>query len=104
MHKKILVGHSRPESLKPVQNWLEMESHEVFWASNSQDILAWARKNKPDLIILDTILSDSQGWEICHILKKEKLQSWIIIVANRLDALNVLKVREAGADDFVLHV
>lgn len=72
-------------------------------ASNGQEGLEKARTEKPDIIILDTILPDIQGIELCKMIDQlEGVKSNIIIITGHVSAIDVLGVKRAGGFDSVV--
>ncbi|HLD56078.1 MAG TPA: response regulator [Candidatus Omnitrophota bacterium] len=82
---------------------LEQEGYRVLTASRGDSGLDQARKNKPGLIILDLMLPELDGIEICKILKQNEKTAQIPIImltAKSQEADKVLGL-ELGADDYI---
>jgi len=80
MRKKALVIDDNLNSLMLEKDLLEVAGFEVFEAENASRGIAIARKEKPDIIIMDMRLPDMCGSETANILRQDKGTSAIPIV------------------------
>lgn len=80
MRKKALVVDDNGNNLMLEKDLLEVAGFEVFGAENAADGIAIARKEKPDIIIMDVRLPDMRGTEATKILRQDKATSDIPIV------------------------
>ena len=80
MKKKALVVDDNGSSLMLEKDLLEVAGFEVFEAENATDGIAIARREKPDIIILDVRLPDMRGTEAARILRLDKETSAIPII------------------------
>jgi two-component system, OmpR family, phosphate regulon response regulator PhoB len=83
---------------------LRRAGHEVLAASRGQDGLKLARQERPDLIILDLMLPDLAGTEVCKALKREDGTAGmpIIMLTARGEEIDRVLGFELGADDYVV--
>ncbi len=72
MKKKALVIDDNANNLMLEKDLLEVAGFEVFAADNATDSIAIARKEKPDIIIMDVRLPDMRGTEAARILRQDK--------------------------------
>ena len=72
MKKKALVVDDNKNNLMLEKDLLEVAGFEVFEAENATDGIAIARKEKPDIIIMDVRLPDMRGSEAAKILRQDK--------------------------------
>ena len=72
MKKKALVIDDNENNLELEKDLLEVAGFEVFEAENAASGIAIARKEKPDIIIMDVRLSDMRGTEAARILRQDK--------------------------------
>jgi CheY-like chemotaxis protein len=82
---------------------LEMEGHEVIAAVDGQDALDKVRENKPDLILLDVMMPNVNGWEVAEALKGDDGTRHIPIVflsARAMEA-DVRKGTDIGVESYV---
>ena len=80
MRKKALVIDDNGSNLMLEKDLLEVAGFEVFEAENASSGIAIARKEKPDIIIMDIRLPDMRGSEAARILRQDKETSVIPIV------------------------
>jgi DNA-binding response OmpR family regulator len=100
MSKKIMVVDDEPRLVSVVEAYLEQEGFEVATASNGQDALFAARETKPDLIILDVMMPEMDGYEFMRAHRKEAETPIIMLTAKVEDDDKVIGL-ELGADDYV---
>ena len=72
MKKKVLVVDDNANNLLLEKDLLEVAGFEVFEAENAAGAIAMARREKPDIIILDVRLPDMLGTEAVRILRQDK--------------------------------
>ena len=80
MRKKALVVDDNGNNLLLEKDLLEVAGFEVFEAENASDGIAIARKEKPDVILMDVRLPDMRGSEAAKILREDKETSEIPII------------------------
>ena len=82
---------------------LEKEGHKISYAINGEDALREIKDKSPDLIILDWMLPDISGVEVCKNLKRNNLLKNIpvIMLTAKGEEEDKLKGFETGADDYV---
>jgi two-component system alkaline phosphatase synthesis response regulator PhoP len=100
---KILIVDDEMDMLLPLKKSLEIENYVVIDAYNGKEAIEKANTELPDLILLDLMLPEIDGYEVCDQLRKESNTKNIpIIMLTAKDTVRE-KVRglETGADDFV---
>ena len=100
MADKILIIDDEKPIVEMISQLLVKRGFEVFKAGCAQDGLRKAYHHQPDLVLLDVILPDMDGWEICRRLR-ELSDMPIIFVSARKDKNDIIKGLEIGADDYV---
>ena len=80
MRKRALIVDDNGNNLMLEKDLLEVAGFEVFEAENASSGIAIARKEKPDIIIMDVRLPDMRGTEAARILRQDKETSDIPIV------------------------
>jgi DNA-binding response OmpR family regulator len=76
------------------------EGYGVITASDGSQAIALARKETPDLIILDIMLPELDGFEVCRILRKE-MTTPILMLTAKSDEVDKIVGLEIGADDYL---
>ncbi|MFC1872048.1 response regulator transcription factor [Chloroflexota bacterium] len=100
MAKKILVVDDEKKIVDILKAYLERNGYEVIVAYNGQSALELARRDSPDLIILDLMLPEVSGWDVCRELRRESAVPIIMLTA-RDDTTDKIIGLELGADDYV---
>jgi two-component system, OmpR family, phosphate regulon response regulator PhoB len=101
---RILVIEDEPALLKVLDYNFRQAGHEVLLAPKGEEGLRLARERKPDCILLDLMLPDVQGTEVCRSLQMsaETRDVPIIIVTARGDEVDRIVGFELGAVDYVV--
>ncbi|MFC2056620.1 response regulator [Chloroflexota bacterium] len=100
MAKKILVVDDEKKIVDILKAYLERDGYQVSTAYDGRSALDLARSNSPDLIILDLMLPEVSGWDVCRELRKESDVPVIMLTA-RDDTTDKIIGLELGADDYV---
>jgi DNA-binding response OmpR family regulator len=102
--KKILVVDDEEVTTELAKTFLERHGFGVICAFNGKEALDLARAETPDLILLDVMLPDIDGYEVCRILKAEALFKSIPILMFTAKGLNrdVERGHEVGADEYII--
>jgi len=98
--KSILVVDDEKRIVEIVRAYLEREGYRVTAAYEGDTALELARREHPDLIVLDLMLPGVSGWDICRALRKES-DVPIIMLTARDDVPARVVGLELGADDYV---
>lgn len=101
--EKILIIEDEKDIVKMLDYNLKKEGFRVFSANNGEDGLDMARKGHPDLILLDLMLPEMDGLEVCRAVKNDTNSAHIPIVILTAKAQETDKIvgLELGADDYV---
>lgn len=101
MAEKILVIDDEELTMQLISILLERRGYEVIKAYRAEDGLRKAYRNHPDLILLDIMMPDMDGWEVCRRLR-ELSDVPIIFLTAKDDVRDVVKGLEMGADDYIV--
>lgn len=103
MSKKILIVDDEPQLVDMIKMRLEASHYVVITSIDGQDGLDKAKKENPDLIILDLMLPKIDGYEICGLLKKDTKYAHIPIIMFTARAQEEDKQlgEEVGADAYI---
>lgn len=99
-NEKILVVDDEKNIVELVKFNLEKEGFEVVCAYNGDEALEVARREKPDLIILDIMMPGKSGLDVCRILRAESKVPIIMATAKGEEVDKILGL-ELGSDDYV---
>ena len=97
---KTLVVEDDRNLLDTLRYNLRKEGHNVVTAVDGAEALDVARREKPDLIILDIMLPKLSGFEVCRILRKETTTPILMLTAKDEEIDKVVGL-EIGADDYM---
>lgn len=100
MSKLILVVDDERRLLNLLRGYLEQEGYQVVTASNGREALFAARDHKPDLIVLDLMMPEMDGWEFMRIHRQER-NTPIIMLTARVEDVDKIAGLEMGADDYL---
>jgi len=102
--RRVLCIEDDPEMIELIQYVLERKGFEVLGAVGGQEGLAAVRREKPDLVLLDLMMPDIDGWEVYRQMKADReLQRIpvIVVTAKAQDIDKVLGLYVAKVDDYV---
>ncbi len=102
-NKRILIADDEPDVLQLVSSNLKNAGYNVIKAEDGLAALNLARETQPSLIVLDLMLPEMSGLEVCKVLKKEPATSAIPILMLTAKAEEVDRIvgLELGADDYL---
>jgi two-component system alkaline phosphatase synthesis response regulator PhoP len=98
---RVLVVEDNADLAYGLQNNLEIEGYEVRVAEDGETGLKRARAWGPDLIILDLMLPDLDGYRVLQHLRKEGVQTPVVILTARGEESDKVLGFRLGADDYV---
>ena len=98
-HSLLLVD-DEPRIRRVLRLALEDEGYQVAEAANGYDALAALRRETPDVVLLDLMLPDRDGFTVCREIRRSS-DVPVIMVTARTDSHDVVAGLEAGADDYV---
>lgn len=101
MVEKILVIDDDDSTVQLISLLLERRGYEVIKALRAEDGLRKAYRTHPDLVLLDIMMPDMDGWEVCHRLR-ELSDVPIVFLSARTDMRDVVRGLEMGADDYII--
>lgn len=101
--KNIVIVDDEPDIVELVSLHLEKAGFKVKTFNEAEGLFNYLKNNVPDLVVLDLMLPDADGFEICKYLKKEEKFSTIpvIMLTARSDEMDKILGLELGADDYV---
>lgn len=99
--KTILIIEDDISILKGLKDTLEYEGYTVITETNGLKGFKLAFEESTDLILLDVMLPEMNGYEICRKVKKEKPDLPIIMISARDSEMDKVSGLDIGADDYV---
>ena len=97
---RILVIEDEKDIVRLLKYNLEKQGYDVATAYDGEAGLAQARKEKPELVLLDLMLPKVDGIEVCRTLRQESKVPIIMLTAKKEEVDRILGL-ELGADDYV---
>ena len=97
---RILVVDDEPNIIELAKLYLEREGYQVEDAANGQDALSGLGAVNPDLIILDLMLPDIDGFEVCRQIRVKSDVPILMLTARKEDIDKIVGL-ELGADDYL---
>jgi len=103
MPKKILIVDDEPQMVSMIELRLQAAGYTVITACDGQEGLETAKKEVPDLIILDVMMPKMDGYKVCGLLKADTRYNKIPIVMFTARAQEADKQlsQEVGADGYI---
>lgn len=100
---KILVVDDRPLSRMTAVDLLSLDGYEVLEANSDRQIFDSIVEQKPDLLLLDVMLQEADGFELCKQLKQDDRTRDLPIVLTAIEARREyrIKIMEVGADELL---
>jgi DNA-binding response OmpR family regulator len=99
--KRVLVIEDEPAILRGLADSLRFESYEVLTAADGEEGYRAARQDNPDLIVLDLMLPKLSGYEVCQRLRREGVNTPILMLTARSEEADRVLGLDLGADDYV---
>ncbi|MBK1719689.1 response regulator [Thiocystis violacea] len=96
----ILIVEDEPRLALLVADYLRAAGYRVHHLADGSQVVEWAQREHPDLVLLDLMLPGKDGLTICREIRAES-QTPIIMTTARVDEIDRLLGLELGADDYV---
>ena len=103
MSERILVVDDDREIARLLRSYLEQAGYTVFVANDGSTALHALRRERPDLLLLDLMLPDKDGWTITRTIRADQqlADTLIIMITARIDDTDKILGLELGADDYI---
>jgi two-component system alkaline phosphatase synthesis response regulator PhoP len=101
--RTVLIADDEPDILEILKYNLSNEGYEVITAKDGQEAIEKARRHQPDLVILDVMMPQKTGVEVCQFLRAQPSfkETLIIFLTAVNDETAQIKGLETGADDYI---
>ena len=102
--KKILIAEDEPVLMEMYRVYFEKAGFEVLNAENGQVCIELAKKEKPDILLLDVLMPRLNGWDVLKELKSnpETKDMPILVLSNLSQTQEIQKGLALGADDYII--
>jgi DNA-binding response OmpR family regulator len=97
----VLIIEDDPTMLVGLKDNFEFKGYKVVTAADGEEGLNAALNARPDIIILDIMLPKINGYEICRLIREQKLNMPIIMLTAKGEESDVVLGLNLGADDYV---
>lgn len=97
---RVLLVEGDVRSARTTAQYLEAQGLTVFMALMGEVVLAEVQRLRPDIVLLEAVLPDKGGYDVCSELR-DRFDTPIIMVTTRGDEADRLRGFESGADDYV---
>ncbi len=103
MEQRILVVDDDREIVRLVQGYLRQAGYQVLTAYDGEMALHTLRRERPDLLILDLMLPDRDGWALTRLIRSDPslAATPIIMLTARVEDVDKILGLELGADDYM---
>ncbi len=99
--QKILVADDEVNIRELAQLYLRKEGYEVVMAENGQEALDKIDATNPDLLVLDLMMPEVDGWEVCRRVRAQGSLPIVMLTARKADIDKIVGL-EMGADDYLV--
>jgi two-component system phosphate regulon response regulator PhoB len=102
--KKLLIADDEPGIRRLVRMTLESDDYEIVEAADGDEAIELARTHKPELMLLDVMMPNRSGLEVCRVLKTDPATAGIIIflLTARAQESDQREGRAAGCDGYFM--
>lgn len=102
--KRILVVDDEPRVREMIEFRLRQYGFEVLQAADGREALAVASKEQPDLVLLDVMMPELDGFQVCSRLKQHEATEHIpvVMLTAKAEAKDVTRAFNSGAVDYVV--
>ena len=97
----VLVVEDEPSLADILSITLRFHGFETLVAATARQALAKAREHQPDLILLDVMLPDGSGWQVCRDLRADRADLAVIFLTARDSPTDVIGGLTVGGDDYI---
>ena len=100
--RKVLVIDDEAMIRKTVRLACEKEGYAVQEAENGTEALAKVDSFRPDIILLDLMLPDISGFDVCRDIRRAGYKQPVLILSAKTEEIDVVVGLEIGADDYII--
>lgn len=97
----ILIAEDDPITLDALASCIESEGYTTLRAIDGRQAISYWRDGKPDLVCLDIMMPEIDGYEVCRRIRKSDTQIPILFLSAKNQEIDVVAGLDLGADDFI---
>ena len=101
MTAKILIVDDEPAQLKLTEQVLVGRGYEVIKAGSGHEAVRIFFERKPDLILLDVMMPEIDGWQTCRLIREASDVPIIMLTGKRFSEDDIVRGLECGADEYL---
>lgn len=101
MNKTVLIADDEARMRKLIADFLVREGYTILEADNGQTALDQLSKEKIDLVILDVMMPECDGWTVCRKIREKSLSIPVIMLTAKGEETDQLLGFETGADEYI---
>ena len=98
---KILIVEDEPDMRLGLKDNLEFDGYEVDSAENGKEGYEKITKNNYDLVLLDVMMPEMSGFEVCKQIRKDGVKVPVILLTAKGEEIDKVRGLELGADDYI---
>jgi DNA-binding response OmpR family regulator len=102
MARKILVVDDEPAQLRLTEQVLAGRGYEVIKAASGQEAIRLVYERKPDLVLLDVMMPEIDGWQTCRLTREITDVPVIMLTGKRCSEDDIVHGLECGADEYLV--
>jgi DNA-binding response OmpR family regulator len=101
---KLLIVDDEPFTVDMLQTFLQINGYETFGALNGEDGLVLVKVENPEIVILDLMLPDIEGYEVCQRIRNYPASQDmpVLVLSARADAASKERAKASGADAYLV--
>lgn len=100
---KLLIVDDEPLTVEMLSTFMQINGHDCIGAYNGTDGLLMAQTQHPDVLILDLMMPDMEGWQVCQTLRAQPTHADVpvLILSARTDTDAIEQAYAAGANAYL---
>jgi two-component system KDP operon response regulator KdpE len=98
---KILIVDDEPAQIRLVSQLLTANGYSVLKAASGREAVHIAYENKPDLVLLDVMMPEMDGWQTCNLIRDLTEIPIIMLTGKRNSEEDIVRGLECGADEYL---
>ncbi|UTR08641.1 response regulator transcription factor [Evansella sp. LMS18] len=99
---KVLIIEDDPSIIDLIQMYIEKQGFTAITASRGDEGIQKFYDGNPDFVILDIMLPEMDGWEVCKMIRLEDQKVPVIMLTGKGESYDKIKGLEIGADDYIV--